>query len=112
MTITPPRETGGTVTRSARNRNRRRLNASSSASGPHQTELAPARRRGRHAAGDEPEAALTDVEFPAPAWDPWSTGTGQALPPAGPDDPLEDSGVVGGPAFWGGDPADPGAATD
>ncbi|SDT77602.1 hypothetical protein [Actinoplanes derwentensis] len=117
MTVTPPRETGGAVTRSARNRNRRRLNASSSASVPvpasadgrhgplnqdgrpgplNQVETAPARRRGRHAA-DEPEAVaaagLTDVEFPAPAWDPWTTGPGQALPPPGRTDPLD------GPAF-------------
>ncbi|WP_430783962.1 hypothetical protein [Actinoplanes sp. G11-F43] len=124
MTITPPpetrenretRDTGGTVTRSARNRSRRRLNASSSASvdsrtSHHQAELAPPRRRGRHAA-DEPEAgvaALTDVEFPAPAWDPWTTGTGPALDPArpaGPADPLDASGVVGGRSFWG-DPAE------
>lgn len=107
MTVTPPRETGGAVTRSARNRNRRRLNASSSASveGRYptidQTDPAPQRRRGRHAA-EEPEPAagpITDVAFPAPArapapaWDPWTTDPGPVGPPPGRTDPLD------GPAF-------------
>ncbi|HWS32185.1 MAG TPA: hypothetical protein VN408_05515 [Actinoplanes sp.] len=78
MTVTPPRnpprETNGAGTRSARNRNRRRLNASSSASSEgryppvNQGEPAPPRRRGRHAA-EEPEpgaAEITDIAFPAP----------------------------------------------
>ncbi|GAA1631275.1 hypothetical protein [Actinoplanes couchii] len=100
MTVTPPRETGGAVTRSARNRNRRRLNASSSASPENrhtpvnQADPAPARRSGKHAA-EEPFAAagFTDVGFPAPVWDPWTTDPGQAGPPDGRTDPLD------GPAF-------------
>ncbi|MEV0898971.1 hypothetical protein [Actinoplanes sp. NPDC049802] len=67
MTITPPRGTGGTTTRSVRSRNRRRQNAATDprhAAG--QPELSPPRRRaGRHAAA-EPEA---------PAPHPAETGT-------------------------------------
>jgi hypothetical protein len=110
MTITPPRGAGGTATtRTARNRNRRRQNAAGeprhAALG--QAEAPPLRRRGgRHAAAEDPAlpeetgSAITDVEFPAPAWDPWATSAGQAIPAASITDPLEASGVVDGRAFW------------
>ncbi|GIE27351.1 hypothetical protein Ait01nite_003960 [Actinoplanes italicus] len=119
MTITPPRGAGGAATtRTARNRNRRRQNAAGEPrhAALNQAEAPPLRRRGgRHAAEDpvipeEPGAAVTDVEFPAPAWDPWATNAGQALAPASITDPLEASGVVDGRVFWDAAPAGSGQA--
>jgi hypothetical protein len=111
MTITPPRGAGGTATtRTARNRNRRRQNAAAGEprhAALNQAEAPPLRRRGgRHAAAEDPilpdgaDPAIAEVEFPAPAWDPWATNAGQPLPAASITDPLEASGVVDGRVFW------------
>jgi hypothetical protein len=117
MTITPPRGAGGTATtRTARNRNRRRQGAAGEPrhAALNQAETPPLRRRGgRHAAEepilpDDADQAIADVEFPAPAWDPWATNAGQTMPAARIADPLEASGVVDGRVFWGSAPSAPG----
>ncbi|WP_328461575.1 hypothetical protein OHA21_32920 [Actinoplanes sp. NBC_00393] len=68
MTITPPRGTGGTTTRTARNRNRRR-NAATTEPRHAAVNQAPVRRRapgaGRHSAEFVVELDA-DVAFPAP----------------------------------------------